>query len=55
MTNQTAVIPDVEAEIRWRDWQARSAASDRRTATRMRTLLLLIVASLAVWFIVQLV
>ena len=32
MTNHTAVIPDVEADIRWRDWQARGAASDRRTA-----------------------
>jgi len=54
MTNQTAVIPVVEAEIRWRNWQARGAANSRRTATRMRTLLLLIVASLAVWFLVQL-
>jgi hypothetical protein len=55
MTNQTAVIPDVEAEIRWREWQARGAASDRRTATRMRRLMLLIVAALVVWFLVQLV
>jgi hypothetical protein len=54
MTNQTAVIPDVEADIRWRDWQARGAASDRRTATRMRTLMLLIVVALVVWFVVQL-
>lgn len=54
MTNLTAVIPDVEAEIRWRDWQARGAASDRRTATRMRRLMLLIVAALVVWFFVQL-
>jgi hypothetical protein len=54
MTNQTAVIPDLEAEIRWRDWQARGAASDRRTATRMRRLLLLIVVALAVWFFVEL-
>jgi hypothetical protein len=53
MTSQAAVIP-VEAEIRWRNWQARGAANDRRTATRMRTLLLLIVASLAAWFLVQL-
>jgi hypothetical protein len=54
MTNQTAVVPDADAEIRWRDWQARGAASDRRTATRMRTLMLLIVTALAVWFFVQL-
>jgi hypothetical protein len=54
MTNHTAVIPDVAADIRWRDWQARGAASDRRTATRMRKLMLLIVAALIVWFVVQL-
>jgi len=54
MTNQIAVIPVVEAEIRWRNWQARGAANDRQTATRMRTLLLLIIASSAVWFLVQL-
>ena len=54
MTTHVAIISDSEADIRWRDWQARGAASDRRSATRMRTLLLLIVASLAVWFLVQL-
>lgn len=54
MTNQTAVIPVVAPESRWRNWQARGAANDRRTATRMRTLLLFIVAALAVWFLVQL-
>jgi PhoPQ-activated pathogenicity-related protein len=54
MTNQTAVIPDAEAEIRWRDWQARGAARDLRTATRMRTAMLLIAAASAVWLFVQL-
>ena len=54
MTDQTAVLPDVDAEIRWRDWQARGAASDRRTATRMRKVMLLIVAVLVIWFLVQL-
>lgn len=54
MTAQTAVVPDVEADIRWRDWQARGAASDRRTAARMRTVMLLIVVALVVWFVVQL-
>jgi hypothetical protein len=54
MTNQTAVISVVKPEIRWRDWQARGAAHDRRTTTRMRILLLLIVAALAVWFVIQL-
>jgi hypothetical protein len=54
MTIQTAVIPDVEADIRWRDWQARGAASDRRTAARMRKVMLVIVAALIAWFVVQL-
>jgi hypothetical protein len=54
MTNPTAVIPDLEADVRWRDWQARGAASDRRTAARMRKVMLLIVAALIVWFVAQL-
>ena len=54
MTIRTPVIPDVEADIRWRDWQARGAAGDRRTAARMRTVMLLLVAALIVWFVVQL-
>ena len=54
MTTHTAVIPDVEADIRWRDWQARGAAGDRVTAARMRTVMLLVVAALIVWFVVQL-
>ena len=55
MTNHTAVIPDVGSETRWREWQARGAASDRRTALRMRGLMLVIVAALVAWFIVELV
>jgi hypothetical protein len=54
MTIQSAVLSDVEADIRWRDWQARGAASDRRTAARMRKVMLLIVAALIAWFFVQL-
>ena len=54
MTIQTAVIPDVEADIRWRDWQARGVASDQRTAARMRKVMALIVAALIAWFFVQL-
>ena len=54
MTNHTAVIPDVDADVRWRDWQARGAASNRRTAARMRKAMLLIVVALIVWFVVQL-
>ena len=54
MTIQAAVVPDVEADARWREWQARGAASDRRTAARMRTVMLLVAAALVVWFAVQL-
>ena len=54
MTMPAAVVHDVAADVRWRDWQARGAASDRRTAARMRTVLFLIVAALIVWFVVQL-
>lgn len=54
MTAHTAVISGVEADIRWRNWQARGAASDRRTAARMRKVMLLIVAALIIWFVVQL-
>jgi hypothetical protein len=54
MTIHSAVISDVEADIRWRDWQARGAASDRRTTARMRTVMLLTVAALIAWFFVQL-
>ena len=49
MTTEAAVITD-----RWRDWQARGAASDRRTATRMRKVMMLVVAALIGWFVVQL-
>jgi hypothetical protein len=54
MTSHAAVIADVEADIRWRDWQARGAASNRRKAARMRTAMLFIVAALVVGFVVQL-
>ena len=54
MTNHTAVIPEVDADIRWREWQARGAANDRRTAARMRKVLLLIVTALIIWFVVRL-
>ena len=54
MTVDTTIAPDSEADIRWREWQARGAASDLRTAARMRKMMLLIVAALIVWFVVQL-
>jgi hypothetical protein len=44
----------VEADRRWREWLARGAASDRRTAARTRKVMLLIVTALIGWFVVQL-
>jgi hypothetical protein len=54
MTTQAATIPDTDADIRWREWQARGAASDRRTAARMRKVMMVIVAALIGWFVVHL-
>ena len=52
MTNHAAVVSDLEADSRWRDWHARGAARDRRTAALMRALMFLIIAALAVWSVV---
>jgi hypothetical protein len=52
MMEQAAMVADTEADVRWRNWQARGAAADRRTARRMRGWMLLIAAGLLVWFVV---
>ena len=54
MTTLIALVPDSDADVRWRDGQARGAESDRRTATRMRALVLLIAAALVIWLSVLL-
>ena len=54
MTGQAATVAHTEADIRWRNWQARGAEGDRRTAKRMRGLMLVIAAGLLMWFVVQL-
>ena len=54
MTDQAAIVADPEAELRWRKWQARGAEGDRRTAKRMRGLMILIAAAFLVWCVVQL-
>ena len=53
MTTQVAIVPETEAEIRWRNWEARGAEGDRRMAKRMRALMLLIAAGFVVWAVVQ--
>lgn len=55
MTAHAVVVSDMEADVRWREWQARGIANDRRTAAGMRRALLLIVAAVVVWVVVQLV
>ena len=47
MTDLAATVADPEAELRWRNWQARGAEGDRRTAKRMRGLMILIAAVFA--------
>ncbi len=54
MTSQVATVLDPKGELRWREWQARGAEGDRRTATRMRAVMLLIAAVLIVWLTVLL-
>jgi hypothetical protein len=54
MTSLVASISESDADIRWRTWQARGAETDRRTAARMRKLMLLLVAGLVISFLVQL-
>ncbi len=55
MMGQAVIVADTEAaDIRWRNWQARGAEGDRRTAKRMRRLMLVAVVGLLMWFVVQL-
>lgn len=55
MTNHVAAAPDAESDIRWREWQARGAAGDRRTATIMANTSVLVLIVLASWLLLQLV
>ncbi len=50
MTTQLATVPESDADVRWRKWQARGAENDRRTSRRMRTLMVLIGAVFVVWW-----
>ena len=55
MTSSVATVLDADGELRWREWQARGAKSDRRTARRMWTVMLLIAAVLVIWLTVLLI
>jgi hypothetical protein len=52
MTARTAVAAESESDLRWRAWEARGVENDRRTAGRMRVLLLFVGAAVAIWTIV---
>lgn len=54
MTSHVTAISDSEHDIRWREWQARGAASDRRTARRMRGLMIAVFVALAAWLLLLL-
>ncbi len=54
MTDQATVVLEQAAQVRWREWEARGAANDRRTAVRMRRVLLLFVMALVLWGFVRL-
>ena len=54
MTDLAATVADAEAQLRWRNWQARGAEGDRRTAKKRRGLMMVIAAGFLVLFAVQL-
>ena len=54
MTDHVLAVRNAEADARWRNWCARGAEADRRSAVRMRTLTVLIGAGLLSWLLVSL-
>lgn len=54
MTLSAAAVPDAEADVRWRAWQARGAAQDRRRARIMGRVTALVALGLAAWLSLQL-
>lgn len=54
MTTHTTMGADLAADARWRDWLARGAAQERRTAIQMRGVMLLVIAILIALAIAQL-
>jgi hypothetical protein len=46
---------DPDADIRWRDWQARGAAADRHSARILRTVTGVLAVGLLVRLVLQLV
>jgi hypothetical protein len=40
-----------EADIRWRDWRARAADSDRRTSKWMTGMMLVLILGISLWLV----
>jgi hypothetical protein len=53
MTLHDSPAVDAEADIRWRDWQARGADGDRRRAATMWKLSVIVTLALALWLMTQ--
>ena len=54
MTGHVETLPETDADLRWREWQARGVASALRTAAMMRRVLLIGGTALAVLVLLQL-
>jgi hypothetical protein len=50
-----ALTADADADIRWREWQARAAEGDRWSAATMGGLTVLVSIEVAFWLFVELV
>ena len=55
MSSHVETAVETDADVRWREWQARGVASDLRTSATMRRFLLGGAAALTVWVLLQLV
>ena len=53
MSDNIIVMPAAKTDNRWRDWQERGAASDRRSHATMRTLAVLMATVIVIWLFVQ--
>ncbi len=54
MSQPLTIVAGGEEDIRWQRWKAKGAEIDRQSASRMRGVILLLAAGVAVWFAVQL-
>ncbi len=55
MTTETvALVPEIDAETRWRNWQARGAKADRRSARRTRVFMVVVAMGVLTWLATQL-